>query len=69
MGTNIHTAKVRGEGGGCKKFGLEINAARTKYVFTFHKQNAGQNYKNWEVPDPLKRYTAKIFGNNITKKN
>jgi len=41
MGTNIHTAKEGG--GGCKKVGLEINAAKTKYVFTSHKQNAGQN--------------------------
>jgi len=44
MGKNIHTAK-EGGGRGCKKGGLEINAAETKYIFKFHKQNAGQNYK------------------------
>jgi hypothetical protein len=54
MGKNIHTAK-EGEGG-CKKGGLEIYAAETKYVFKSHKQNPGQDYNKWEVSDPLKAF-------------
>ena len=50
MNKDIHSAK-KGE---LKEDGLEINTVKTKYLFTSHKQNAGQNYRNWEVSGSLK---------------
>jgi hypothetical protein len=64
MGKNIHTAK-EGGGGRKKNGGLEINAAEIKYVFTSHKQNAGQSYKEWEVSDPLQA----LHNSNIWKQH